>query len=73
MALVEPYSGGFLVSGNTTLFLTLNEVARKLRLAVTTVRRYVREGRLPAARFGRAYRVSSEDLAAFIAQARKGR
>ena len=45
--------------------LTLDQVAEQLQLHVKTVRRYVREGRLPATRVGKSYRVAAEDLAAF--------
>jgi len=44
---------------------TLEQVADHLQLHVKTVRRYVREGRLPAARVGKQYRVTAEDLAEF--------
>lgn len=43
-------------------FLTLDEVATRLGVHVKTVRRQVREGRLPAVRVGRQYRVAAGEL-----------
>lgn len=47
-------------------FLTPAEVAELLRLRVQTVYEYIRLGRLPAVRLRKGYRVSREDLAAFL-------
>ncbi|MEO3791693.1 helix-turn-helix domain-containing protein [Nonomuraea sp. B10E15] len=44
---------------------TVEQVAAQLGLHVKTVRNYVRDGRLPAVRIGKRYRVAKEDLAAF--------
>ncbi|MEO3885362.1 helix-turn-helix domain-containing protein [Nonomuraea sp. B5E05] len=44
---------------------TVEQVAAQLGLHVKTVRNYVREGRLPAVRIGKRYRIAKEDLAAF--------
>jgi excisionase family DNA binding protein len=41
------------------------EVAEILGLHVRTVRGYVRDGRLPATRIGKQYRIAREELAAF--------
>lgn len=38
------------------------EAAKYLGLNVHTVRRYIREGKLNASKFGRVYRISMEDL-----------
>lgn len=46
-------------------YLTLFEVARKLRLQVATIRGYVRERRLVASKFGREYRVTREEFVRF--------
>lgn len=40
--------------------------ARRLALSVSTLRRAIDRGELPAARFGRAVRISEDDLAAFV-------
>ena len=50
----------------TTILLTAEEVAERLRVNVNTVRRYIRSGRLPAIRLGKGYRIRSEDLKAFL-------
>ena len=42
--------------------LTLDEVAARLRLHRRTVERLVRSGRLPAGKFGKAWRVASSTL-----------
>lgn len=47
-------------------YLTLEDVADHLQLNVQTVRRYVREKRLTAVKFGKGYRVSKDDLQRFI-------
>jgi excisionase family DNA binding protein len=44
---------------------SVEEVAEQLGLHVRTVRGYVRDGRLPAVRIGKQYRIAAEDLAAF--------
>ena len=51
--------------------LTVREVAQRLKLREYTVRDYIRKGNLPAAKFGRVWRVSETDLEAFIEE-RKG-
>lgn len=42
-----------------------DEVADLLGLHVRTIRHYVRDGRLPAVRIGKQYRISEVDLRAF--------
>lgn len=44
---------------------TADEVAERLGLHVRTVRAYIRDGRLPAVRIGKQYRIAGSDLAAF--------
>lgn len=44
---------------------SVDQVAAILGLHVRTVRTYVREGRLPATRIGKQYRITQEDLDAF--------
>jgi excisionase family DNA binding protein len=44
---------------------SVEEVAGMLALHVRTVRTYVRDGRLKAARIGKQYRIAREDLEAF--------
>ncbi|MFG2224992.1 helix-turn-helix domain-containing protein [Streptomyces sp. NPDC048644] len=46
-------------------FFSLEQVAEQLGLHVRTIRNYVRDGRLPAVRIGKQYRVAHEDLEAF--------
>ncbi|WP_410908004.1 helix-turn-helix domain-containing protein, partial [Priestia sp. SIMBA_032] len=50
-------------------YLSADEVADELGLHVRTVRTYIRDGRLRAARVGKQYRITRADLAAFAAGA----
>jgi len=47
-------------------FLTVREVAERLRLHPITVRRHIKAGLIRAVRIGRAVRVPEEELARFI-------
>ena len=44
---------------------SVEQVAERLGLHVRTVRGYIREGRLPAVRIGKQYRIARADLGAF--------
>jgi excisionase family DNA binding protein len=50
-----------------THLLELQHVAHRLGLSIETVRRLVRRRALKAKRFGRIWRVSEEQLAAYVA------
>jgi chromosome partitioning protein len=50
-------------------FLTTDEVAKRLHLHQNTVIRYIRDGKLPAAKVGNAYRIKESVLAAFVGDA----
>lgn len=43
-------------------FLTIEEMARRLKLSKTTIYRMVKSGQLPAAKFGRSWRASESDF-----------
>jgi excisionase family DNA binding protein len=45
-----------------TTYYTLAEAAEMLKLHPQTLRRWIREGRLPAKRFGRQFRLMPEDI-----------
>ncbi|MFF2083445.1 helix-turn-helix domain-containing protein [Nocardia sp. NPDC058176] len=49
----------------TDRFYSVEQVAELLGLHVRTVRSYVRDGKLPAARIGKQYRIAHDDLEAF--------
>jgi len=51
--------------------LTVQEIAERLELHPHTIRRYIWGGKLPAAKFGRVWRVSEEDLRAFIEERKR--
>lgn len=46
--------------------MTVEQVADYLQLNKLTVYKYIREGRLPAARLGKGYRIRSSDVEAFL-------
>lgn len=52
-------------------FYTMEETAEILRVTKQAVLRYIRAGRLRAAKLGRAWRIQEEDLNAFIEDAKK--
>ena len=51
--------------------LTLQQVADRLQVSMSTVRRLVAAGRLKAVRIGRNLRVRPEDLSKYIEEAKK--
>ncbi len=46
--------------------LKVGEVARIFRVSRSTVVRLIREGKLPAVRVGRSYRIDADDLREFL-------
>ncbi len=46
--------------------LTVEEVADHLKVRTTTVRRWIRDGYLPAAKVGQAYRIRIEAVEALL-------
>lgn len=51
-------------------WLTIPEVASRLRVSRMTAYRLVHAGTLPAHRIGRGFRIHPDDLAAYLAAAR---
>ncbi len=51
-------------------FLTPQEVSHLLRVSVYTVRRWIKEGELPAYKVGRGWRISEADLSLWLGQQR---
>lgn len=49
------------------MFLTVKEVADRLKLNPLTIYAYIRSGELKAVRFGRYYRLAQDALDEFIA------
>lgn len=47
-------------------YLTPEEIAAKLRVDISTVRRWIKAGQLPALRVGRQYRVEEPAYEAFL-------
>lgn len=48
---------------NEDEYLTIDEVAKKLKVAKATVYRMARKGTIPAMKFGKVWRISSKKLA----------
>jgi excisionase family DNA binding protein len=46
----------------TEIYYTLEEAAGVLKLHPQTLRRWIREGKLPAKRFGKQFRLRREDM-----------
>jgi len=53
-------------SKETQSFLTPQEVSDRLRVSVYTVRRWIKEGDLPAYKVGRGWRISEFDLEGWL-------
>lgn len=53
-------------SGGVLEIMTVEQVAGYLQLNKLTVYKYVREGRIPAAKLGKAYRIRKSDLDWFL-------
>jgi len=53
------------------IYLTVEEIAKQLRVSPDTVRRWIREGRLPALDLVGQYRIRREDYERFLEQRRK--
>jgi excisionase family DNA binding protein len=49
----------------TKQLFTVDEIAERLNLHVKTIRRFIREGRLPAKRIGKEYRITRAALEEF--------
>jgi excisionase family DNA binding protein len=47
-------------------FLTVAEVARRLRVSNMTVYRLINAGQLPAARIGKSYRIRDADVDVYL-------
>ena len=52
----------------TIEMLTPGEVAERLKVSVFSVRRWINQGKLPAYRVGRAWRISADDLAQWLSK-----
>lgn len=53
--------------------MTVEQVASYLQLSKMTVYKYIREGKLPAAKIGKSYRIQRSDVEAFLEGAKQGR
>lgn len=54
-------------------YYTINETAKILKLAASTIRKYLGNGRLCGAKIGRAWRISEADIDAFVAANHSGK
>jgi len=53
-------------AGRTSPVMTVDQVASYLQMNRLTVYRYVREGKIPAAKFGKLYRILKTDVDRFL-------
>lgn len=53
------------------MYYTCEEIAKMMKVGTETVWIWIRKGRLAAAKLGKQYRVSEEDLQNFIEKGRK--
>ena len=60
----------YTLSANLQSFLTPQEVSDLLRISIHTVRRWIKEGKLPAYKVGRAWRIRKVDLDEWLSQQR---
>jgi len=58
---------------NNKGYYTTEEIAKMLSIHVATVRRWIREGKLPAILLGKSYRVTKQDLRQFLEDRRTNR
>jgi len=47
-------------------FVTVSELAKRLKLHPETIARYIRQGELPALKFGRVWRMEKKEVDKFI-------
>lgn len=53
-------------------FLTVSEIAKRLKLHPATIAKYVREGKILALKFGRVWRIREEELTKFLEKTQAG-
>jgi excisionase family DNA binding protein len=51
-------------------YYTVDQIAELLHIHPKTIQRYIREGKLPASKIGKSWRVSGHDLSRFAEGAR---
>jgi len=56
------------MSNETDEYYSIEEVAKRLKVAYLTVYRWVRSGKLPAVKAGKQYRITKHELDQFIRQ-----
>lgn len=54
-------------------YLTTEDIAKRLNISVSTVRRYIRAGKLKAVKLERAYRISPHDFEQFLKEREIGK
>lgn len=54
-------------------YLTTKDIAQRLNISVSTVRRYIRAGKLKAVKLERAYRISPHDFERFLKEREIGK
>jgi excisionase family DNA binding protein len=62
----------YLTSTEQQPFLTPQEVSDLLRVSVYTVRRWIKEGHLPAYKIGRGWRIRESDIGEWLERHQSG-
>ena len=52
-------------------FLTVSKVAKRLKLHPETIARYIRQGELPALKFGRVWRMERKEVDKFTKETKQ--
>jgi len=60
------YIGIIFIKGGEHMLYTAPEIAVIAKVHIDTVRRWIRSGKLNAVRFGKEYRITEEELQAFL-------
>ncbi len=53
------------------MYYTCEEIAKMFRVSLRTVYNWIKSGKLPAAKIGRDYRITDDDIKQFEANSRK--
>ncbi|RKD31389.1 DNA-binding protein [Thermohalobacter berrensis] len=60
------------VDNNNDEIMTISEVAKYLKISEVTTYKFVQEGKIPAFKIGRHWRVKKSDLMEFIEKLKRG-
>ena len=58
---------------NEVVIYNINEVSKLLKVTVSTIKRYINQGKLSAFKVGNSWRITKDDINEFIAKNRYSR